>query len=994
MTSAQTPVISDDPDMPGFTVGRISKEQFLKERQDNIDMLRGMPWTLPYNPRIKAIQEKEQQEYQSSLNPNNLVQAPIWNELGPDPIPNGQTTTNLVAVSGRTTAIAIHPTNPNLVYVGTANGGIYRTTNGGNTWTQIFDASQSLAIGALALAPSDPTILYVGTGEANGSADCYAGIGVYRIENADVSPTLVGPINPPVTTAYAGTTAFTGRSISKIIVHPTNPAMIWVTTGNGVIGNPNGVPAGNTIPPLAIKGMYRSGNATAAAGAVSFTKLTVTSAAVANFGIDLTGSRTIVDMVMEPGNPDNIICYVNGTTAAGDGGIFRTTNATDVTPVFTQQYVLTTSSVRGELAINKVGAVVTVIAATGENSSGRILRSIDGGVTWALAVNIGFCSTQCFYDIAIEMDPNNADLLYLGGASGTNIFKRCVNGTAVSPTFTSSTTNLHADVHCIVAAPSSPLTLYMGSDGGIFKTTDGGVTWASKNGNGFKATQFQSIALHPVNTNFQIGGTQDNGTIMIQADNTFTRTDGGDGGYTAIDQYSVAIATTTMYHTYFNSSGSQIGFTRTLNGGATWSSFYGCGGIANGMTCADATLFYAPMVTGPGTLSNTLYFGSDRLYRSANQGTTMTLVSQGPVFAGAPLSSIAISPQDDNVRMIGLTNGNVWATTTGSSVLTNITPPSAPSAAVGRIMIDPLNSNTAFVSYGGYGVPSGKHIFKTTNLNAGSPTWSSASFGIPDVPVNCLAIDPTTTTTMFAGTDIGVYISIDGGTSWSSYSKGLPLVPVFDMAIHPISHLVRIATHGRGFWTTLLNPLPVTFTSFMATPRKNGKVYLEWYTSQEINNKGFELQRALSYGITPDWKKVTFVNGNGTTSSPKKYNYEDQPIGGKKYLYRIKQIDLAGKYKYSEIREVELRDFDYGVYQNYPNPANGSTVIKYQLPEDGKVSIMVYNNLGEKVRELVNENKSAGIYQVEFNVKDLSPGVYYYKFVAGAFYNSKQLIVQ
>ena len=168
--------VNDDPDLPNFSSGA-DKFQFLKARDANIQMIRGLDWTLPYNPRLKAIGEMQKQENANALNRSNLVQSSNWIELGPDPIPNGQTTGVSVAVSGRTTAIVVNPTNANIVYVGTANGGIYRTTDGGTTWIQIFDGASSLAIGALALAPSSPSTLYVGTGEANLSADSYAGIG-------------------------------------------------------------------------------------------------------------------------------------------------------------------------------------------------------------------------------------------------------------------------------------------------------------------------------------------------------------------------------------------------------------------------------------------------------------------------------------------------------------------------------------------------------------------------------------------------------------------------------------------------------------------------------------------------------------------------------------------------------------------------------------------------------------------------------------------------
>ncbi|MEP7164477.1 MAG: T9SS type A sorting domain-containing protein [Ferruginibacter sp.] len=964
----------DDPDLPTLNTN-ISKEEYLSKREKHISDLRGNQFLNQntYNARAIAIEAKWNQERAQQTNSSLMILAPNWTQLGPSPIPNGQTSPS-VAVSGRTTAIAIHPTNPNLVYVGTANGGVYRTTDGGSTWLAIFDAAQSLSIGALALAPSNPSILYVGTGEPNLSADSYVGVGLYRIDNADASPVLNGPINPPI----SGTTCFFGRSISKILVDPANAAVVYVSTATGVIGNPNGNPGGGTIPPLARRGIYRSTNATAAAGSVSFTKLDITA---------VNDNFSIIDMVMNPGNSDMIVCYLY----ASGGGIYMTNNASAATPVFTHPYT-TATAVRGELAITKTGPVITMYCANGENSTGRILKSIDGGLTWPIAAGTtGYCSGQCFYDIAIECDPTNANNVYVGGASGTNIFRRSTDGLATVPT--SSTTNLHADCHVIKCAPSSPLTLYLGCDGGIWRSTDGGINWTSRNTAGFHATQFQSIALHPIDPKFTIGGTQDNGTNKINPDATHTRIDAGDGGYALIDQNAVDNTNVTLYHTYYNLTNSQIGVARQTVLGGAWT-FFGCGGTANGIACTDGTLFYSPMALGPGS-PNTLYFGTDRLYRSVNQGTTMTLVSQGPIIANAPISSISIARADDNVRLVGLTNGKVYTTSTGSTTLNDVTPAAAGSFPVGRVMIDPIDKKTAYICYGGYGLLANRHIWKTTNLNAITPTWVASGVGIPDIPVNAFAIDQGNTNILVAGTDIGVYVSIDAGASWNSYSTGLPVVPVFDMAIHPVTKALRIATHGRGFWETTNPIIPVEYTGFYATAKSNARVLLEWFTASESNNKGFTVERAAYNADNSQLKfeNIGFVNGSGTTSLPKRYAFDDAPLGGKKFVYRLKQVNLDGIFKYSESRVVTLFGFDYALYDMQPNPVSSNAVIKYQLPVDDNINISIYNIEGKLVKTVISGFKQAGIYQESLNFKDYPPGNYIYKMTSGSFYNSKKIVV-
>jgi hypothetical protein len=159
------------------------------------------------------------------------------------------------------------------------------------------------------------------------------------------------------------------------------------------------------------------------------------------------------------------------------------------------------------------------------------------------------------------------------------------------------------------------------------------------------------------------------------------------------------------------------------------------------------------MVGGPGNPS-TLYFGTSRLYRSADKGVTMVDVSG---VMPALVTAIGISPQNDDIRLVGLQNGGVFlSTTAGATTMTNITG-AIPARYVGRVAIDPTNSNIAYVCLNGYGLPAGQHVWKTTNLLSGAPTWSPAGSGIPDVPVNSFAIDPFAPQKVFAGTDIGVF---------------------------------------------------------------------------------------------------------------------------------------------------------------------------------------------------------------------------------------------
>lgn len=825
---------SDDVDMdlPNGSGNSFSKEEYLEKRNEQIAALRGFPLKKG-DERIAAVQRMEAQE--AFYGRTESISLANWRYLGPSPIPV------TVPTSGRVSAIAVHPTNPDIVYVGTAQGGLYRSLNGGAVWTPLLDNALTLAVGSVAIAPSDPTTVYVGTGEANGSLDSFLGVGIYRISNADTTPIVSDPI---------GSAQFNGRSVSKILVHPTDANTIFASSTSGSCGL-----GGCTGGPTPSLGIYRSTNALSAAP--TFTKLAVTSAN--------SGNRPISDMVMEPGAPDNIICWVRGSAGAGDGGVYRSTNATSASPTFTQTYTMVTSGSRGGLAIQKSGANVTVVAATGEvtggSTQGAVFKSTDGGASFPTQLTQGnnFCNPQCFYDIAVAFDPTNAGTIYLAG-SPSAVFKRSFDG---GGTFVSSSSGLHVDTHAIVPAPSNPQIIYFGSDGGIYRSVNGGTNWSSLNNSTIAATQFQSLALHGTLPYYTLGGTQDNGTEFLANDGTtWVNSDGGDGGSVVIDQNATTAASTVSYHTYYNQSNSQIGYSRATTNAASgdpnWTTFYGCGGTANGISCTDSTLFYAPMVGGPGN-PNTLYFGTTFLYRSANQGVTMTAVSQS---MSSTISSISISKQNDNVRLIGLSNGTVWSTSTGATTLTQMTG-SFPGRYVGRVAIDPTNANVAYVTFSGYGVAAGSHVFKTSNLSAATPTWAPSGNGIPDVPVSAFAIDPANSNNVYAGTDIGVYGSSDGGANWIPLNNGqLPRVAVFDMAIQANARVLRIATHGRGIWEYSLNATRKSLFDYDGDGKTDVSVFRpsnnNWYLNR--SQAGFA---AFQFGALGDIQSPADYTGDG-----------------------------------------------------------------------------------------------------------------------------------
>src|SRR6185369_16651397 len=344
-----------------------------------------------------------------------------------------------------------------------------------------------------------------------------------------------------------------------------------------------------------------------------------------------------------------------------------------------------------------------------------------------------------------------------GSGGCSDGMKKTTDGFAAAGNTLRDDTGVHADAHALFYDTAG--NIYFGNDGGIWKrsaSAAAGTAWTNLNSSPLNTLQFESIAVHPTDQFMMIGGTQDNGTEFQQTSaGNWSNAEGGDGGYALIDQSATNTTNVTMYHTFFNNS-SQIGFDRIINAAClpiknSWPTrgvgFNGgadaedptpvaCDGSAgylhNGLVLTSTVLFYAPMALGPGT-PNTLYFGSDRLYRSSDRGDTMTVVSQGPLTTPAsPISTIGISRTDDNVRVVGSQNGQVWGTSTGSSTLVNLAPPipanpngSATNKFIGRAIVDPNNKNVAYITLSYY-APAGQGIWKISNLVAAGATSPAA----------------------------------------------------------------------------------------------------------------------------------------------------------------------------------------------------------------------------------------------------------------------------
>ena len=216
------------------------------------------------------------------------------------------------------------------------------------------------------------------------------------------------------------------------------------------------------------------------------------------------------------------------------------------------------------------------------------------------------------------------------------------------------------------------------------------------------------------------------------------------------------------------------------------------------------------------------------------------------------------------------------------------------------------------------------------------------------------------------------------------------------------ANFVTINGTYSGGGTLCNGPLPVELSSFTASVEKN-TICINWRTETEVSNYGFEVERKIVSrlnrpGIDGSWEKIGFVEGHGNCNSPKQYSFvDDKPYGGSKFQYRLKQIDTDGQFEYSFIVEVEILPDKFALFQNYPNPFNTTSVIKYSIPQPSQVSLKIFNTLGEELETLVNEEKPAGTYEVEFGRnlinQVLTSGVYFYRLQAGNYVETKKMVL-
>lgn len=757
-----------------------------------------------------------------------------WTSLGPG------------NAGGRIRALVIHPLDPNIMYTAGVAGGVWKSVDGGGSWFPLTDFLPNIAVNALAMDPSNFDVLYAGTGEGYNNRGRVRGAGIFKTTDGGATWTRLENSNRS-TLWY----------VNRIVVSKADPNRVYAATWTGI---------------------YRSLNA-----GQSFTQVLSISNAL--------GCQDLVIHTEE--NVDTLFAACQGSP---QGSIYRNTNAGGDgawQAVFTAQHMarvalaIAPSRPRTIYAIAESSMPGACPGSPGARPPGQcfrlgllaLWRSTEGGDpdTWEERtsnqsenpINPGLLtnsqgyyrdlctggvktfSSQGWYDMAIAVDPFDAEIVWVGGIDlfrsndgGANFGMASFwNAARDTPSW------VHSDQHLIVFHPNyngdSNQAVYVVNDGGVFVTqnaraevangaqgpcrsTNTQVRWANLNNN-LGVTQFYHGTVFPGGHAF-IGGTQDNATQLgLAADgpNRWNYLIGGDGGYVAVNPRDPRIV--------FGAT-TNLSLRRSDNGTATFVS--ATSGIAEPSSNFD---FSAPYRLDPQEPER-MWIGGRSLWRSPDSARTWTKAS-AELNANSAVNAIAISPVDPNRILAGTRDGRVYRTdqgltSDGDTVFESVRPRAA--GVVSSLEFHPTNPNIAWATYSNFNsATSDRHVYKTED---GGATWTgldgTGDSAIPDLPVHHVLAHPENPETLYAGTDLGVFVSLDGGASWAREDLGVPYTTVETLVLEKSGsgYYLFAFTHGRGAYRVWLGPgEPCTYeltSTALQVPRASSRFAIEINTQE------------------------------------------------------------------------------------------------------------------------------------------------------------------
>ena len=673
---------------------------------------------------------------------------------------------------GRALAIEGVSGEPSTFYFGAVAGGVWKTTDGGANWAPLFDKEATSSIGAIAVAPSDHNVVYVGTGEAAVRGNISYGAGVYKSVDAGKTWKNIGLKDT--------------RHIGALIVDPKNADIALVAA------------LGHAFGPNQERGIFRTTD-----GGKTWTKVLSKD--------ENTGG---IDVVFDPHNSNVVLAalwqarrqpwfFSSGGPGSGlyrseDGGAtWKRLEGTGLP-----------EGILGRIGVSVSGADPNRVYAIIEAKEGGIYRSEDGGQKWSRVNDDGRFRQRAWYFSKIYSDPKAADTVYV---LNTGLF-RSVDG---GKSFTLLPAR-HGDHHGLWIDPENPQRIANANDGGASISTDGGKTWTTQNNQ--PTAQFYHVAVDNAFPYHIYGAQQDNSNVGIASrtdSGVIGREDwfqagGGECGFVLPDPRDWHII-------YSNSEGYLTRYDKNKEQ-ASDASVWPVDNSGHGaVDLKHRFQWVSPLVLSPHN-PDTIYTAAECVFKSTDQGNSWTPISgdltrndkskQQP--SGGPLTNditsveyydtifaLAESPKQKGMIWAGTDDGLVHVTTDDGQHWANVSPKAPEWSTIDLIEPSPHDANTAYVAIDRHKLDDLKpYIFKTTDAGK---TWSAITTGIPDgANVHAVREDPKRRGLLYAGTELGVFVSFDDGAHWQPLQLNLPVSPIHDLVVKDDDLVV--ATHGRSFW--------------------------------------------------------------------------------------------------------------------------------------------------------------------------------------------------
>jgi photosystem II stability/assembly factor-like uncharacterized protein len=672
-------------------------------------------------------------------------------------------------IGARINTIAVHPNDPDIIYLGYSHGGVWKTEDGGQNWRPVFDDQSFLSIGHITFDPMQPNVVYVGTGDPNISGYPFIGDGVWRSADGGESWEHLGLVNQ--------------RIVSKILVHPTLPGQIVVAT--------MGLPFERNND----RGLYKSTNS----GANWQQKLFIS---------DEAG---IIDLVRSPTDPNTLYAAAWDRIRSNQESIVTGQNAriwksTDGGENWVK--------LEGGLPMGNWSRIGLAIDPSNSNhlfasyvntslSFAGLFETFDGGDSWnennGEGLDYGFQSGFAWYFGKIRINPFNPSDIWLLGVESW----RSQDGGETWQLGAGFGQNVHADHHDLVAL--SPQSFLLATDGGLYRSVDNALTW--QKAENIPTTQFYRVAHNPHSPAFYYGGAQDNGTSVGNTANleNWLSLFGGDG-----------------FQAVFHPTNPNIFYYEVQNG-----FIYGTTNGANfdlaleGIDENDRRHWDMQYLISQHD-ANLMYTGTQRVYRGVGHLPFWSPISQdltdGNIFGARfhTISTLHESPFDPDLLYVGTTDANVWRGNPANQSWTNISA-GLPDRYVSAIKASAANPDRVFVSQTGYkNNDDAARIHRSDNRG---DDWTAIVGDLPNFAVNDLVILPGhQDSVIFAATDGGVYGTTNGGQHWERLGSGLPIVPVYSLGINTAQQMLIAGTYARSIHTFPLDSLKLGQNSSTFTP--------------------------------------------------------------------------------------------------------------------------------------------------------------------------------